>query len=59
MDEDVSSPDERGRGGGAGRPGDGTRGGAVPLVPPPRDRARYRPLRDLEELLDDVLRGVG
>lgn len=59
MDEDVSSSDEHGRHRGAARPVEETGVGAVPLVPSPRDRARYRPLRDLEELLDDVLRGAG
>jgi hypothetical protein len=28
-------------------------------APPPADRARYRPLRGLEELLDDVLGRAG
>jgi hypothetical protein len=31
----------------------------APVPPPPGDRARYRPLRGLEELLDEVLGRTG
>ncbi len=56
MDEDVSSP---GGGGPAVGPGVAPwtdRPTARTLQPLP-ERARYRPLRDLDELLDDVLGG--
>ncbi|MFC5139876.1 hypothetical protein ACFPK1_16670 [Actinomycetospora rhizophila] len=29
--------------------------GAAPVPPPPADRARYRPLRPLDELIEDFL----
>ncbi|GLZ49662.1 hypothetical protein Acsp06_58470 [Actinomycetospora sp. NBRC 106375] len=32
---------------------------APSVRPPPAERDRYRPLRDLEELLDDVLGRTG
>jgi hypothetical protein len=56
VDESVSSSVGDGPTG-APRPGVGPEATASPPSSPPSDRVRYRPLRGLEELLDDFLRG--
>ena len=54
VDEDAPpAPAPRHRGGSA-RP-DGEADPAFPSIPPPRDRGLYRPLRGMEELVDDFL----
>ncbi|GAA4936451.1 hypothetical protein EV188_114130 [Actinomycetospora succinea] len=54
MDEDAWRPAEPGHAGGTARP-DGEPDPGSPPIPPPRERRRYRPLRGMEELVDDFL----
>ncbi|MDD7939529.1 hypothetical protein PHK61_13985 [Actinomycetospora lutea] len=48
MNEDVPSTS-------AARDGRTAPPGATPVPPPPADRTRYRPLRPLDELIEDFL----
>ncbi|GAA4880640.1 hypothetical protein [Actinomycetospora straminea] len=58
MDEDASSSEATGPA--AGLPGAAPDPAAGPPAPPaPAVRARYRPLRPIEELIDDVLGRTG
>lgn len=63
MDQDVPSPRpavaDGPRDAVSARPDVGPGRGGRPLVPPPAERARYQPLRGLEELLDDFLGRAG
>jgi len=54
VDEDVSPLPAPRHGGGSARP-DGEPDPVSPPIPPPRERRRYRPLRGMEELVDDFL----
>ena len=58
MDEDASSPEATGRAGGPSAAGIDPVAEA-PAPPAPAVRARYRPLRPIEELIDDVLGRTG
>jgi hypothetical protein len=54
VDEEAPPAPATGRAGGPARP-DGELDTASPSLPPPRDRRLYRPLRGMEELVDDFL----
>ncbi|MDD7967927.1 hypothetical protein [Actinomycetospora lemnae] len=59
MDQDASSADSTGPAPGPPAPRHESAPEAFPPLPSPAARARYRPLRPIEELIDDVLGRTG